>query len=141
VSAPLLHDVAKSNEMVALKALLYRLRNKIHDARLGEMMYSAPPSPTVIVTKLHEGDWSHIYDAAETLGGAEYWGLVGVPQGGFEPYTYASRLLDKSFAVLARIEQAIAASAQQKTAGSGSTTARQAMQLRPEFLRAAAVLC
>jgi hypothetical protein len=140
-SAPLLHNVATSNEMVALKALLYRLRNKIHDARLGEMMYSAPPAPTIIVTKLHEGDWPHIYDAAETLGGAKYWGLVGVPQGGFEPYTYASRLLDKSFGVLARIDQAIAASAPQKGAGSGGAPAQQATQLRPELLRAAAVLC
>jgi len=139
--APLLYNVATSDEMVALKALLYGLRNKIHDARLGEMMYSVPPAPTIIVTKLHEGDWPHMHDAVEALGGAEYWGFVSVPRGGFEPYTYASRLLDKSFALLARIDEATAASAQQTTAGSGSTPVAQATQLRPEIVRAAAVLC
>jgi hypothetical protein len=139
--APLLYEVATSDAMVALKTLLYGLRNKIHDARLGEMMYSVPPAPTIIVTKLHEGDWPHMHEAAEALGGADSWGLVIVPPGGFEAYSYASRLLDESLGLLARINEAIAASALQTTGGTDMTEATQAMQLHPEIVRAAAVLC
>jgi hypothetical protein len=140
-SVPLLYSVAASDEMVALKSLLYALRNTIHDVRLGEMMYSVPPAPTIIVTKLGERDWPQIYDAAESLGGAAYWGLVRIPQGGFEPYTYASRLVDNSFVILDRIEHAIAASVPRTGTASDNTPAQPAPHVPPEFVRAAAVLC
>ena len=105
--APNVHRVALAREMQALKVLLYSLRNTIHEVKLGVMMYTREPDPTFIVAKL--GKYGRdVWTITNDLGGRDTWGIVSVPDGAFEFYAYASRLIEIAFPVLGQLTDAVA---------------------------------
>lgn len=131
--APQVRRVAAAREMPALKFLLYSLRNTIHEVKLGVMMYTREDDPTVIVAKL--GKYGRdVWTTATDLGGRDTWGIVSVPDGAFEFYTYASRLIGLSFAVLGQLTDAAAIDRGVDLKGSDGVAARSAISGIPRAL-------
>lgn len=100
-------EVARSQEVQALHALLPTLRNTIHEVALGAIQFQATDVPQRSLAKF-VGDGERMRGKVAQMGGAEAWGLIEL--GGavhFEPYTYACRLVDVSLDALGRVHEAI----------------------------------
>jgi hypothetical protein len=138
--APNVHHITAAREMQALKFLLYSLRNTIHEVKLDVMMYSHEQDPTVIVAKL--GKYGRdVWTSAADLGGRDSWGIVSVPDGAFEFYTYASRLIALSFAVLGQLTDAVAIDRGVDLKASDGAAARSAiLQMPPALFERAGLL-
>jgi hypothetical protein len=131
--APNVHRVAAAREMQALKFLLYSLRNTIHEVKLDVMMYARESDPTFIVAKL--GKYGRdVWTSATDLGGRDTWGIVSVPDGAFEFYAYASRLIEISFGVLGQLTDAIAIDRAVDLKASDGAVARAAILRMPPAL-------
>lgn len=127
------HRVAAARERQALKVLLYSLRNTIHEVKLDVMMYTHEQDPTVIVAKL--GKYGRdVWMSTRDLGGRDTWGIVSVPDGAFEFYTYASQLIALSFAVLGQLTDAVAIDRGVDLKASGGAAARAAILGMPPAL-------
>jgi hypothetical protein len=103
--AAALHAVAVSHEMQLLRPLMKGLRNTIHGPMLQPIMYTKAGHPSLSLVEVDDGG-RKVWDAADRMGGTEAWGLATIGGYYFEPYTYATRLLDVSVELLGRVADA-----------------------------------
>jgi len=77
-----------------LLTLLYELRNTIHGAALKAIAYQGVREAERTFASIPQPVGQELLEAAEQLGGAEYWGLTqGFQAIWLEPYSYATALV------------------------------------------------
>jgi hypothetical protein len=103
-----LHTLVTGDDFLAFKTLLVGLRNTIHGAGLRGLAYQTADRPQASLFSVPPSDAEEIRLAAVRLGGLERWGLTEVLGLQFEPYAYATSLVDEGLRAIDAIALATA---------------------------------
>jgi hypothetical protein len=103
--------IATSDDSADLRTLLAGLRNTIHGEALRTISFSRTRGSQLLLIQVEENAQA-LWNATQRFGGPDAWGLMRLGGTQFEPFTYATRLVETCFDLLGRLGEATDAEGQ-----------------------------